>query len=365
MTQIKDVTRYLEIIAPTYLQEDYDNTGLLTGNPSNEVSGILITLDCTEDIVQEAIKLGCNLIVAHHPIIFRGLKNLTGKTYIERTIILAIKNDISIYAIHTNLDNVSSGVNRKIADKIGLENLEILSPKPGQLMKITSYVPSEHTNKVIKALNDSGAGNIGNYENCSFRVTGTGTFQPNDSATPHIGKKGQLEEVIEDRIELIFPNHLKNKILNSLKSSHPYEEVAYYLHQLENLDQDIGSGMIGTLPTPMEPEEFLLHLKNSMELNTIRYTHGYRGEIKRIAICGGSGSFLLKKALQMNADAFVSADFKYHEFFDAEDQLMITDIGHYESEVCTKDLIYGVLSEKFTKFALHLSKVVTNPISYF
>lgn len=365
MTLVKEIISFLEDLAPPALQESYDNSGLLTGRPEQEVSGILISLDCTEKVVEEAVLNKCNLIISHHPVIFRGLKSLTGKNYVERTVIQAIRNDIALYAIHTNLDNVTNGVNRRIAERMGLKNVRILSPKNDNLMKIISFVPRENTIEVLTALNRAGAGHIGNYENCSFRVTGTGTFQPNEEANPHIGKKGKPEEVTEDRLELIFPSHLKNKIVRSLKDAHPYEEVAYYLQSLENENQNTGSGMIGELEEELKPKEFLEYLKKQMNLNTIKFTTAYKGMIRNVAVCGGAGSFLLTTAKTHNADVLVSSDFKYHEFFDAEEKLMIADIGHYESEVFTKDLIYEALSENFTNFALHLSKVVTNPISYF
>jgi len=365
MTKIKEIINYLEAFAPPGLQEDYDNSGLITGNEEEDVQGVLISLDCTEKIVDEAIEKGCNLIVAHHPVIFRGLKSLTGSNYVERTVIQAIKNNISIYALHTNLDNVSLGVNRKIAEILELKNCEILLPKKDTLMKIVCFVPQTNTREVLDALNSAGAGHIGNYTNCSFRLTGTGTFKPNEKANPRIGKRGELEEVKEDRLELIFPSHLKSTILKAMKESHPYEEAAYYVHKLENENQDAGSGMIGQLDTAMEQKDFLQFLKSRMDLNTIRYTSEFKGKIQTVAICGGAGSFLLSRAIRSKADVFITGDFKYHEFFDAENKIMVADIGHYESEVFTKELIYEVLTEKFTKFALHLSKIITNPVSYF
>jgi dinuclear metal center YbgI/SA1388 family protein len=361
---IKDVTDHLEAIAPRSYQEDYDNSGLLVGNPSETLKGVLVTLDCTENVVDEAIKENCNLIIAHHPIIFRGLKKLTGQTYVDRTVIKAIKNDIAIYAIHTNLDHVHTGVNRKIVEKIGLENLEILQPKKDTLMKLVTFVPKENTGEVMNALHKAGAGNIGNYKNCSFQVVGEGTFMATGDAQPHIGQTNQQERVEEVRVEVIFPKHLSSSVLIALKRSHPYEEVAYYLSSLENENQEVGAGMIGELQTEMEPIEFLARLKKVMNTSCIRYTSPIRN-IKRVAVCGGAGSFLLQSAISKKADVLVSADFKYHEFFDADQKIMIADIGHYESEQFTKDLIIDTLKEKFTTFAIIFSKTATNPISYF
>ncbi len=361
---IKDIIKQLEVFAPTTYQEDYDNCGLITGSAKQEVTGVLISLDCIESVVEEAIRENCNLIIAHHPIIFKGLKKINGNNYIERTIIKAIKNDIAIYAIHTNLDNVAGGVNFKIAQKIGLENVKILVPKKQLLKKLITFIPSADKEKLLKALFEAGAGNIDNYSECSYQMDGIGSFKPNEKAKPVVGSQGKLETVNEKRIEVIFPIHLEVAILNALFSNHPYEVPAYDLLLLENKNPQIGSGAIGTLPIAMKEEAFLQHLKKSMNLSCIRHTAFLGKEIKKVALCGGSGSFLLKNALSANADAYISADFKYHEFFDAENKIVIADIGHYESEVFTKDLIYDFLIEKFSNIAVRLSKIDTNPISY-
>ena len=363
--KIKDITDYLELIAPKALQESYDNCGLLTGDMNDEATGALLTLDCTEAVVDEAIHKNHNLIISHHPIIFGGLKQLTGKTYIERTIIKAIRNNISIYAIHTNLDNILHGVNARIADQLHLTNRAVLLPKPGQLLKLVSFVPSDQAETVLHALYKAGAGNIGNYSNCSFKVDGTGSFTPNDGANPTIGKKNEATQVIESRIEILFPADLKNDIITALNQSHPYEEVAYYITRLENNNAEIGSGLIGTLEKEYSGEDFLEFLKEKMTLNCIRHTKLLNQTISRVALCGGSGSFLLKQAKSLNADVFITADFKYHDFFDAENKILICDIGHYESEVYTKDLLYELLSKKLANFAVNLSEIVTNPINYY
>jgi len=326
---------------------------------------VLITLDSTEAVIDEAISKNCNLVIAHHPIVFKGLRRLTGKNYVERTIIKAIKNNIAIYAIHTNLDNVINGVNRRIANKLGLQNLKILQPKTSTLTKLVTYSPKANTQAVLAALHKAGAGNIGHYDQCSFTVEGAGTFRPNEHAAPHIGKRGKSESVTEDRIEVILPTHLQHQILAALKDAHPYEEVSYYLSEISNKNQEVGAGIVGELSSPMRADDFLKYLKDKMELHTIRHTNPIHDKIQKIAICGGAGSFLLPSAIGSKADVFVTGDFKYHEFFDAENHLMIADIGHYESEVFTKELIYDILSEKFASFALNLSEINTNPISYF
>jgi dinuclear metal center YbgI/SA1388 family protein len=363
--RIKDVTTYLESIAPREYQEAYDNAGLITGNSSDDVTGIIVSLDCTEAVVQEAIDTGANLIVAHHPIIFKGLKKLTGSNYVERTVIKAIRNNIAIYAIHTNLDNVHNGVNRKIGEMIGLQNLMVLAPKSNNLVKLVTFIPKESAEKVLEALHEAGAGQIGNYKNCSFRQEGVGSFMPTGDANPNIGSLDLLELVNETRIEVIFPSHLEGRVMKALRETHPYEEVAFYLTPLSNENQEVGSGMVGDLPEAMEPLEFLKRLKSSMELNIIRHTPLLNKKVKRNAVCGGAGSFLLPKAIQAGADALVTSDFKYHEFFDADGKIIIADIGHYESEVYTKDLLKEILTKKFPTFAINFSKTVTNPISYF
>ncbi len=362
---IKNITEHLESIAPIAYQENYDNCGLLTGDFDMPIKAILVSLDCTEEVVDEAIKNGCNLIVAHHPIIFSGLKKINGKNYVERTIIKAIKNDIAIYAIHTNLDNMHNGVNKKIADLLQLKHLRILSPKNNLLKKLSTYVPILEIEKVKSALFEAGAGHIGNYDQCSFSVEGKGTFRGNENSTPFVGEKGKQHEEYEAKLEVIFPVHLQTQVLTALIKSHPYEEVAYDFYSLDNFYERIGAGMIGELSIPLSTVNFLTHLKKSMNLNTIRYTESSKSMIKTVAICGGSGSFLLKTALAQNADVFVTADFKYHEFFDADKRLIIADIGHYESEIFTKDLLRDLILEKFPTFAVLLSQINTNPIKYF
>ena len=363
--KIKEVTAYLEQLAPLQLQEDYDNCGLLIGHPDTEVTGVLVSLDVTEEVVQEAVRKGWNLIVAHHPLIFRGLKRLNGTDHVERTAISAIKNDVGIYAIHTNLDNVVNGVNYKIAEKLGLKQVSILKKKKNTLLKLTVFVPEgEATARVLAALHKAGAGEIGNYSDCSFRTTGIGSFRPEEDANPVIGRRGALEEVEENRVEVILPAYLKNPVLRAMQAAHPYEEVAYYLHALENENQEAGSGAVGFLPEAMSVEDFLPYLKQHMNLSVIRFTPVSK-MIRKVAVCGGSGSFLLGDALAAGADAFITSDYKYHEFFGAEGRILIADIGHFESEVFTKDLLVEIISKKITTFATCLSEVNTNPVNYY
>ncbi|WP_281614136.1 Nif3-like dinuclear metal center hexameric protein [Flammeovirga sp. SubArs3] len=363
--KVKNIVNLLEQLAPSQYQENYDNAGLITGSGHDEVTGILVSLDCTEEIVDEAIKKDCNLIVAHHPIVFKGLKRFNGKNYVERTIIKAIKNDISIYAIHTNLDNMSHGVNYKISSLLGLENLNILSPTKNNIQKLSVFVPSENVDKVANALADAGAGIIGDYTSCSFRTLGTGTFKGNDSSNPTLGNKNTLEKIEEVKIEVQFNAHLKGKVLSAMHQSHPYEEVAYHIAPLDITNTSIGSGMYGTLPQPITVNDFLSKVKETFKCGAIRHTKVIKDTISKVAVCGGAGSFLLRNAIGVNADIFITGDFKYHEFFDAEDRIMIADIGHFESEQFTSDLLIDYLKDQIGNHKIYKTEINTNPIQYF
>jgi dinuclear metal center YbgI/SA1388 family protein len=363
--KIENIINHLESIAPLVYQESYDNAGLLTGSAEMETDSVLVSLDCTEEVVDDAIDKGCKLIISHHPIIFNGLKKINGKNDIERTIIKAIKNDIAIYAIHTNLDNVHLGVNKRLAEIIGLKHTRVLLPKNQILKKLVTFIPVDHLSKVKDALFDAGAGNIGNYDQCSFAVEGIGTFRGNEQSNPFVGTKGKEHHEKEVKLEMIFPKHFQQNIIAALIRNHPYEEVAFDIISLDNFDDRIGAGMIGELNIPLSPIDFLGHLKQAMGLKSIRYTETNQAKIKTVAICGGAGSFLLKTALAQKADAFVTGDFKYHEFFDADKRLMIADVGHYESEFFTKELLRDLILEKFPTFAVLLTQINTNPIKYF
>lgn len=362
--KIKEITDYLESLAPKSSQESYDNSGLLVGDPSIEVTSALVCLDSIEEVVDEAIAKGSNLIIAHHPIIFSGLKSLTGKTYIERTIIKCIQHNIALYAIHTNLDNYQFGVNFEIGTRLGLENLRILAPKSGVLKKLTVFVPEENATALANALFEAGAGAIGNYSECSFSSVGVGTFKPNESAMPFSGEIGKRANKIEEKLEVIVSAHDVSNVLATMKKNHPYEEIAYDLLSLDNKNSYEGSGMIGELPEAIKTIDFLKSLKKTFNCGVIRYTKNGKSSIRKVAFCGGSGKFLLETAKRNDADIFISADFKYHEFFDAENDLIIADIGHYESEQFTINLLERILKKKFPNFAVHLTGINTNPINY-
>ncbi|MES2431550.1 MAG: Nif3-like dinuclear metal center hexameric protein [Bacteroidota bacterium] len=364
--KIQAITSFLETVAPASLQESYDNTGLITGNLNWECTGIIVSLDAIEKVVQEAIDKKCNLIVAHHPIIFRGLKKITGKDYVEQTIITAIKNDIAIYAIHTNLDNVMDGVNGKIADMLGLINRNILSPKKGILKKLITFAPAAEAGKVRKAIFEAGAGYIGNYSECSFTTPGLGTFKGNDNSHPIIGEINKQATVEEVKIEVIFPAWLNEEhLINAVREIGFYEEVAYDIILLENPLQSVGSGIVGELPESLSEMDFLNKINDIFKLSIIRHTSLLNKPVQKVALCGGAGSFLITNAVAAGADFYITGDVKYHEFFDANERMVIADIGHYESEQYTIDLLFDLLTEKFPNFAVLKTGVKTNPVNYF
>lgn len=364
--QVKHFISALEAFAPPIYQESYDNCGLQVGNPEDEVKGILLSLDVTEVILEEAMQHGCNMIIAHHPLIFSGLKKITGRNYVERVVQKAIKNDISIYAAHTNLDNMHNGVNAKIAEKLGLVNCSILSPKAGILSKLHTYAPVGAAGKVRDALFMAGAGNIGNYYECSFSTSGIGSFRPGVGTNPAIGSAGGARETVDEvKIEVLVPKDKEGSVLKALFENHPYEEVAYELVAIQNPNQDIGAGIVGYLEHPTDEGAFLEHIKEKMKATCIRHTALRRKYIQKVAICGGSGSFLLKDAIAAGADIFITADYKYHQFFDAEGRIIIADIGHFESEQFTPEIFEAILKENFPNFAILLSKLTTNPVKYF
>lgn len=355
----------IELFAPPELQEEYDNAGLLTGSPNWTFSGVLCTLDVTESVVEEAVEKGCNLIVAHHPVLFKGLKRLNGRTYVEQVIIRAIKADIAIYAAHTNLDNVVLGVSHTMAQKLKLMNTSVLQPKKGTLRRLITFAPADKAEEVRAAVFGAGAGHIGRYSECSFNSEGTGTFKAGEGADPYVGEVGKRHEEKETKIEIVYPFYLERQVVAALVAAHPYEEVAYDIFAMENVHFGIGAGVIGQLENPVSEEEFLKMLKDAFRLKLIRHTPLRGKPVKSIAVCGGAGAFLIRTALAKGADVYVSADIKYHEFFDAEGRLVIADIGHFESEQFAVDLLHDLLAEKFPTFAVLKTSVNTNPVHYF
>lgn len=362
---IKHITEILETLAPLALQESYDNAGLIIGNANTNCNGILCSLDVTETVVQEAIEKKCNLIVAHHPIIFNGLKRLNGSHYVERIVLKAIKHDIAIYAIHTNLDNVLEGVNKKIADILGLINPSILLPKNNTLKKLFTFVPTTYVEIVMKALFEAGAGQISNYTECSFHTQGIGTFKAEKDAKPFLGKIGEQHQETEIKIETIFSAELEKQIIQALVKTHPYETPAYDVVNLSNTHAERGAGILGQLPKPITEKEWLQQVQKGFGLKIIRHTTFTGKKIQNIALCGGAGSFLIQKAIQAKADSYLTADIKYHDFFEADNKLLLMDIGHWESEQFTIDLLHDFLSQKFPTFAVLKSGIVTNPVQYY
>lgn len=361
---IRDIIQVLEAFAPLPYQESYDNAGLLFGHAGMEVKGVLLTLDATEAVLDEAIEKGCNLVIAHHPIVFSGLKKINGSNYVERVVIKAIKHDIAVYAAHTNLDNVRGGVSAMMAEQLGLQQTKVLAPKKELLRKLFTFVPVADAEIVRAALFAAGAGHIGKYGECSFYHDGTGTFKGAADTDPYAGKPGERHQEQETKIEVIFPAHLEAHVVRTMLQHHPYEEVAYDIVQLENEYREVGSGLIGSLPEEMAELDFLRLVKERFKTGCVRYTPLRGKPVKTVAVCGGAGSFLLKKAKSAGADAYVSADFKYHEFFDAENQLIIADVGHFESEQFAVDLFYHILTENFRNFAPLKSTINTNPVNY-
>jgi dinuclear metal center YbgI/SA1388 family protein len=363
--KISEVIIVLEELAPPFYQESYDNAGLLTGSTAWDCTGIICTLDATEAVVLEAKEKGCNLVVAHHPIIFSGLKKLTGKNYVEKTIIAAIKNDVAIFAIHTNLDNVIKGVNGRIADKLGLVNRNVLLEKQNNLKKLVVFVPKDKVEQVRGAIFKAGGGSIGNYSECSFNLEGIGTFKAGEGTDPYVGEVGKRHEEKEYKVEIIFPDYLQQQIVVAMIEAHPYEEVAYDIIPLANYFAEVGSGLTGDLPTELDEADFLKLLKDQFNLVVVRHTPLRGKKVKKIALCGGAGSFLTGRAVASGADFYITGDVKYHEFFDANDKLVIADIGHWESEQFTTDLLVDVLEAKFPTFAVQKSGVKTNPVHYY
>jgi dinuclear metal center YbgI/SA1388 family protein len=362
--KLSEIITVFETFAPLSYQESYDNAGLHTGEPDMEVSAALLCLDVTEAVMEEALQKGCNLVISHHPVIFQLLRRLTGTTMAERILISAVRNKIALYSAHTNMDNVIKGVNQKICGKLNLENLRILSPLQHGLRKLVTYVPLAHAEHVRTALFKAGAGKIGEYDSCSFNVEGKGSFRPLEGTRPFAGETGKLHFEDETRIETVFPAILKSKIITALLAAHPYEEVAYDIFPVDNDYGLAGSGMVGELNSPVETVSFLDQVKTCFGCPVIRHSRLVHPKVKRIAVCGGNGSFLIQKAISSGADMFITGDIKYHQFFEAENRIIIVDVGHYESEQFTIEIFYDILKKNLPNFAIHFSSIKTSPIYY-
>jgi dinuclear metal center YbgI/SA1388 family protein len=362
---IQQIINELELFAPLQYQEAYDNAGLIVGNHQKQCTGVLLSLDCTEAIIDEAIQQKCNLVISHHPLIFSGIKKINGSNFVEKTLIKAIVNNIAIYAAHTNIDNVIGGVNSKIALKVGLKNVSILDAQKGVLKKLVTFVPKTHHEKLMDALFEAGVGNIGNYSNCSFYLEGKGTFKGNINSQPFVGKAYIFSVEDEIRIEVVYPSVIQSKVISSLFQNHPYEEVSYDIYKLDNHNPLVGSGVIGELDEAMQESDFLNLLKKTFNLKFLKHSPLTDKPLKKVSLCGGSGKFLLKSAITAQADVYITSDLKYHDYFEAENKLLLVDIGHFESEQFTPEIFYDIIINKFPTFAVHLSKINTNPVNYF
>ena len=363
--KLKDLCTYLESEVPLSLQEDYDNSGLQVGTPESEISSAIITLDVTEKVLEEAIASGCDVVISHHPVIFKGIKSLTGRSYIERIITAAVKNNIAIYSAHTNLDNFSNGVSRKMAEKLNLEEVTVLSPSENKLLKLVIFIPESHFEKVSNAIFEAGAGVTGNYDKCGFSLSGTGSFRGNENSNPFAGEKGKIHLENEIRFETILFSHLRDKVTRALLEAHPYEEVAYDFYALENSNSGTGSGCVGKLHDPVSEEEFLSLVSSVFDARGLRYSKLTGKPVRNVALCGGSGSFLLSRAISSGADAYITSDIKYHDFFLTENKILLVDTGHFESEKFSREILKDLIIKKFPKFAVRFSETNTNPINYF
>jgi dinuclear metal center YbgI/SA1388 family protein len=365
MMKLSEITQVLERFAPLALQEDFDNSGLLVGNGNTEIHGALLCVDITECVIDEAILLGYNLVIAHHPLIFKGLKRLTGQNYIERCVQKAIRHDIALYSAHTNFDSVQQGVSYKMAKKIGLENLKILSPKKNALTKIVTFLPVEFAENVRTAAFEAGAGHTGNYDFCSFSAHGEGTFRALNGAEPFLGKIGETHTETEKRIEFIAPACIADNVAVAIRDAHPYEEPAIDIFPLKNAWDNAGLGVVGTLKNPVSEQKFLAYIKQIFDVGSIRHSRFLNRPVAKVALCGGAGAEFISDAKRCGADVYVTADVSYHRFFEAENSLVIVDTGHFESEQFTKEIFYEILLKNFADFAVKFSEKEKNAVEYF
>ena len=359
-----EFTRWLEELIPPAFQEQYDNSGLQVGDPDASINSVLLTVDVTSEVIAEAREHGCNLIISHHPLIFTPLKRIAGGSETELCVASAVRGGIAIYSAHTSFDNVSWGVSHILAEKIGLTKIRVLAPLKGKLSKLIAFVPVSHAARVREALFAAGAGHIGNYDRCSFNVPGDGTYRAGEGADPYAGQVGEDHSEPEIRIEAVMPSHLSSSCVRALLAAHPYEDVAYDIIALENEYHGAGAGAIGTLPATLTGIMLLERLKEVTGIPVIRYSGDTARTVKTIAVCGGSGSDLISVAARAGADAFVTGDIKYHAFAQAPHDMIVADIGHYESEKFSLELLHNLIKKKFPKFALRFSGIKTNPVNY-
>jgi dinuclear metal center YbgI/SA1388 family protein len=362
---LQHILNELESLAPPEYQEEWDNSGLLLGSPAREITGIIVSLDTTMEVLHEAISNHCNLIVSHHPFIFQGIRKITPDLPAYHLLRRLIQEDIAVYALHTSLDNSWMGINQYLGQKLGLMNTSILAPKRDSLKKLVVFCPVDHAEKVRNALFEAGAGHIGNYDCCSYNSSGQGSFRASEKANPFVGKRKVIHFEPEIRIEVIFPSAREKPLIDSMRAAHPYEEVAFDLYPLTNSFDRAGSGIVGFLEKPMSEQRFIRIVKSLVGLNSIRHSAFLGRKIRKVAISSGAGGFLIPDVIRSEADIFLTSDLKYHQFQEPGGKLLLMDIGHYESESFMKEMIRAFLIEKFPNFAVLVSATETNPVKYF
>jgi dinuclear metal center YbgI/SA1388 family protein len=362
-----NIIKIIEDWAPKSIAWEKDNVGLQVGSLRREVKNILLCLDVNEKVIDEASKKNCNLIISHHPLLFRSLKKIDIERDQKSKILeKLIKKDITLYSAHTNLDFTKDGVSFQLADKLGLSNQRFLLNKSSNLNKLIVFVPVDNADKVAEAMHSAGAGIIGEYSHCSFRTIGMGTFKGSNKSKPSMGVKGKLNKVSEVKIEVLVNSFDLHKVISSMKKIHPYEEVAFDVYPMVNENFNYGMGVIGDLKKELTAKEFLTYVSKSLRINNFRFNKGSKFRIKKVAVCGGSGSDLLETAIKSKADAFVTADVKYHTFQDAEDEILLIDAGHYETEIHSLNAIKNRIENSLKdKVKVYKFSGTTNPIVFY
>ncbi|MBI4536287.1 MAG: Nif3-like dinuclear metal center hexameric protein [Ignavibacteriae bacterium] len=365
---VREIQDVIEHWAPREIAWGQDNVGLQIGNPASRLLGILIALDVTEKIITEARRHRANLIISHHPLLFKAPRSITPRNQVGRCIDALVKSGIALYSAHTNLDFAHGGTSWAIAEALGLTAVDFLYKPYKVQRKIVTFVPTDHVDRVAVAMAEAGAGRIGNYDNCSFRMLGTGTFKANERANPVVGSKNVLEKVAETRLEMVVDQWLVPGVLKALKQAHPYEEVAHDVYPTENESDAFGMGIIGMLVRPMTLKSLLALIKKKLGARALRCTGSLNHKVSRIAACGGSGSELLDEAVRARADAFITADVKYHTFHDANGRIALIDAGHYETEHLVVQTMAKKLAQEMRRMRIHVpvfaSRTSTNPIVY-
>lgn len=367
---VKELIKYLEDWAPPGAAWEKDNVGLLVGSGDEKIENIFLSLELTGEVLEQALKKNCNFIFTHHPLIFNPVKNLdVNKNPNSKLIYKLIKNDINLFSAHTNLDFTKDGVSFTLAKKLKLNKITFLKNEESNQFKVVVFLPETNLDEVASAMFNQGAGIIGEYNNCSFRTNGIGTFKGSANSNPFIGKKENFEKANEVRLEVLVDSWKLNKVINAMLKSHPYEEPAYDIYPLRNKNVNYGAGAIGELDNEMNVNEFLKHVEKSLLLSNFRFVNGNKRRIKKVAVCGGSGSELLNDAISKNADVFITADIKYHTFHDAKNKILLIDAGHYETEVVilkiVEEKIKKLIKEKKENIKVYKYSSSTNPVKFY